>query len=276
MVNLVLIDGNNVLYRSHFARPQQIDDRGPVQGIAGLADMVLQRYLKWKPESIVVCWDSPEKTFRHELYPAYKGNRKATPEDLVNSIPRAKKALTNLGISQAEYVGFEADDVIGTLANQAEQEGRSAIIISGDRDFWQLITRNVAMEYLQAKKPRQMLTLNRFIELYKIDPPQILDLKAIAGDHSDNIPGVPGIGEKTIWPLLQQGVGLKEFLEFPSLLPPRQAKQIEKYKDQALLSRKLAEIRKDVPIKWQLGTINLSTSLSKKTLQALGLRRLIA
>jgi len=276
VADLLLFDGNNLLFRAYYSRPVQADFRGQFHAVTGLIDMVIGRYLAWKPKQIVVAWDAPGKTFRHEIFPAYKVNRKPPPEELLSQIPRVKKALNNLGVAQVEMEGFEADDLIGTLANQAEQEGRSAIIVSGDRDFWQLITRNVAVEYLRVKKSRQMLTLNRFRELYKIDPQQILDLKAIAGDHTDNIPGVPGIGEKTVWPLLQQGVGFKELLEFPGLLTPRQAKQMEKYKDQALLSRKLGEIRKDVPIQWQTGTINLSNELSKKTLQALGLRRLIA
>lgn len=277
MAHLVLIDGNNILYRSHFSRSAQWDNRGSVQGIVGLVDMVLWRYVNWKPKQLIVCWDVPGRTFRHDLYSDYKAHRKPPPEELLSQIPRTKKALDNLGIAQVEAPGFEADDCIGTLASQAERQGSSVCIVSGDRDLWQLITRNVAMEYLPIRKPRQMLTLRQFVELYQIDPCQILDYKALVGDPSDNIPGVPGIGEKTVWPLLQQGVGLKELFEIPGLLSPRQTKQLEMYRDQALLSRKLAEIRRDVPISLPAETkINLDSPLSMRTLAALGLRRLIA
>lgn len=276
VIDLLLFDGNNLLYRAFYSRPVQIDIRGQFQGVAGLVDMVVSRYAAWNPKRMVVAWDAPGKTFRHDMCPSYKANRKPSPEELLAQIPRAKKALSNLRITQAEVEGFEADDIIGTLADKAEQEGRTAIIVSGDRDLWQLITRNVAVEYLRIRKPRQMLTLSRFIELYKIDPPQLLDLKALAGDHSDNIVGVPGIGEKTVWPLLQQGIGLKELLEIPGFLTARQTRQLEKYRDQALLSRKLAEIRKDVPIELPTESIDLNTAVSRKTLQALGLQRLIA
>lgn len=277
MTDFVLIDGNNLLYRSHFSRPAQWDNRGAVHGIIGLVDMILRRHRNWKPKQMVVCWDAQGKTFRHELYPAYKAHRKATPEELLVQIPRAKKALENLGISQIEVPGFEADDCIGTLASQIEQQGLLACIVSGDRDLWQLISRNVTLEYLAVKKPIQMLTLFRFGELYRIDPGQILDYKAIVGDSSDNIPGVPGIGDKTIWPLLQQGIGLKELLEFPGFLSPRHAKLLKTYQDQAILSRKLAEIRRDIPISLPAETkVNFYSPQSLKTLKALGLRQISA
>lgn len=269
MADLVLIDGNNLLYRSHFGRPQQKDKRGPVQGIVGLIDMVIQRCLQWNPKSMVVCWDSPEKTFRHELYPSYKANRKPTPEELLDQIPRAKKALENLRIAQVEVKGYEADDIIGTLASKSKDLVR---IVSGDRDMLQLINRNVMVEYLRARRASQQLTLFKHEEAYGIDPGQWVDFKALVGDPSDNISGVPGIGEKTVWPLLKQGLTLKDLLEYPDILPVKAAKRLTEFKDQALLSWKLARIDCSVSVQMPSSSIiDVQSKLSKTTLRALGL-----
>jgi len=274
MADLILIDGNNLLYRSHFGRPQQNDSKGPIQGIAGLVDMVLQRYLQWRPKSMVVCWDSPAKTFRHQLYPAYKATRKPKPAELLDQIPRAKKALENLRITQVEVGGYEADDIIGTLAAKSNDFVR---IVSGDRDMFQLINRNVMVDYLRARKSSQQFTLFKHEEAYGIDPGQWVDFKALVGDPSDNISGVPGIGEKTVWPLLKQGLTLKDLLEYPNALPVKASKMLTEFKDQAILSWKLAKIDCTVPVEIPSRSIvDVQSILSRTTLRALGLDNKIA
>lgn len=225
---------------------------------------------------IIVCWDAPGKTFRHELYPEYKANRNAHPPELLEQIVRAKKALENLGLCQIEAVGYEADDCIGTLAYQATIKNKLVTVVSGDRDLWQLISRNVSVEYWPIKKPKEVFTLQSFRERFQIEPGQILDYKALVDDASDNIPGVSGIGDKTVWPLLQQGLTLKDFLENPDLLKSSQAKQLIQYKDQALMSRKLATIECNVAIDVPEKQIDIVSSIAKLTLRTLGLPQLCA
>jgi len=277
LVDIVLIDGNNILFRSHYGRPQILDQKGsPIQGIQGVASVALKHYLKWHPSQIIVCWDAPGKTFRHELYPNYKGHRSESPPELLEQIARAKKALDNLGLSQIEATGFEADDCIGTLADQATSENKLVSVVSGDRDLWQLISRNVSVEYWPIKKPKELLTLQIFQERFKIEPGQILDYKALVGDASDNIHGVPGIGDKTVWPLLQQGLTLNDLLKKPDLLKPRQARMLLMYKDQALLSSELATIKTEIHLNVSEGPINITSDIARLTIRTLGLQKLCA
>ena len=230
---LLLIDANNLLARSFYGRQPFYDtQRRPIHAVSGIVNWVLKFHYAYKPKKIIVCWDSIGPTFRHQLYPAYKATRKPTPSELFNQIPRAKKALENLRIAQVEVRGYEADDIIGTLASKSNDFVR---IVSGDRDMFQLISRNVMVDYFRARKASQQFTLFNHEEAYGIDPGQWVDFKALVGDPSDNISGVPGIGKKTVWPLLKQGLRLKDLLEYPDILPVKAAKELIEFKDQALL-----------------------------------------
>ncbi|WP_434512900.1 5'-3' exonuclease [Desulfitobacterium sp. AusDCA] len=276
-MDLILIDGNNILVRSHYGRAEVLDPTGrPIQGIAGVVNTVLHHYLKSKSSQIVICWDAPGKTFRHELYPEYKANRNAHPQELLDQIVRAKKALENLGLCQIEVAGYEADDCIGTLAYQSTQENKIVSIVSGDRDLWQLISRNVFVEYWPIKKPKKLFTLQSFSEQFQIDPGQIIDYKALVGDASDNIPGVPGIGDKTVWPLLQQGLTLKDLLVKPDLLKPSQAKKLEQYKEQALMCRKLVTLACNISLTLPEKRINIRSDIARLTLRTLGFHQMSA
>jgi DNA polymerase-1 len=271
---LLLIDANNLITRSFYGRPWLFDPKGrPIHGVSGFVDMVLRFNASYKPKMIIACWDSDGPTFRHQLYPDYKAHRKETPAELLEQIPRAKKVLEILNIAQAEINGYEADDLIGTLASTSSEFTR---IVSGDKDMFQLISCNVMVDYLRTKKPPQHITFFDHEEMYGIDPGQWVDFKALVGDTSDNIPGVPGIGEKTVWPMLKQGLTLKDLMEHPDLLPIKAAKKLEKFKDQAILSRKLAQIECSVPIEMPGGSIvDVQSRLSKTTLQLLGLNHKI-
>lgn len=272
---LLLIDANNLLARSFYGRPPFYDaQRRPIHAVSGIVQSVLKFHYTYNPKMIIICWDSIGPTFRHQLYPAYKANRKSTPSELLDQIPRAKKALENLRIPQVEVRGYEADDIIGTLASKSKEFVR---IVSGDKDLLQLINRNVMVDYLRARKSSQQLTLFKHEEAYGIDPGQWVDFKALVGDPSDNITGVPGIGEKTVWPLLKQGLRLKDLLDYPDILPVKAAKRLIEFKDQALLSWRLAKIDCTVPVEMPSGsTIDVQSQLSRMTLHALGLYNKIA
>lgn len=275
MEMLLLIDGNNLLARFFYGKQPFYDTKGqPIHAVSGLLNWVLKSNYAYRPKMIIVCWDSNDPTFRHQLYPDYKATRKPTPPELAIQIPRAKKALENLSVAQIEVSGYEADDIIGTLAAKSNDYVR---IVSGDRDLFQLINRNVMVDYLRARRSSLPLTLFNHEEAYGIDPGQWVDYKALVGDPSDNIPGVPGIGEKTVWPLLKQGLTLKDLLSFPDILPAKAAKRLIEFKDQALLSYKLAKIDCGVTVDLPSGsTIDVQSQLSQRTLRALGLGNKIA
>jgi len=272
---LLLIDANNLLARSFYGRQPFYDARRrPIHAVSGIVHWVLKYHYAYKPNMIIVCWDSVGPTFRHQLYPTYKATRKPTPSELSDQIPRAKKALENLKIVQAEVGGYEADDIIGTLASKSKEFVR---IVSGDRDLFQIISRNVMVDYLRTRKSSQQLTLFNHEESYGIDPGQWVDFKALVGDASDNITGVPGIGEKTVWPLLKQGLTLKDLLAYPDILPVKASRRLIEFKDQALLSWKLAKIDGTVPIELpSASTVDVQSQLSRMTLRALGLDNKIA
>ncbi|EGW40497.1 5'-3' exonuclease [Desulfosporosinus sp. OT] len=272
---LLLIDANNLLARSFYGRQPFYDTKGKsIHAVSGLLNWVLNFNHAHKPQKIIACWDSNDPTFRHQLYPDYKATRKQTPTELSDQVPRAKKALEILRVEQVEVRGYEADDIIGTLAARSNDYVR---IVSGDKDMFQLINRNVMVNYLRARRAPLQLTLFNHEEAYGIDPGQWVDYKALVGDPSDNIPGVPRIGEKTVWPLLKQGLTLKDLLACPDILPAKAAQRLTEFKDQALLSYKLAKIDCNVTVDMPLGsTIDVQSQLSRKTLRALGLNNKIA
>lgn len=275
MEMFLLVDANNLLARSFYGKQPLYDTKGqPIHAVSGLLNWVLKYHHAYKPKMIIVCWDSIGSTFRHDLYPAYKATRKPTPTELLDQIPRAKKALENLSVAQVEVSGYEADDIIGTLAMKSNDFVR---IVSGDKDLFQLINRNVMVDYLRARRASLPLTLSNHEEAYGIDPGQWVDYKALVGDPSDNIPGVPSIGEKTVWPLLKQGLTLKDLLVFPDILPIKAAKRLTEFKEQALLSYKLAKIDCNLTVDLPLGsTIDVRSQLSRRTLGILGLDYKIA
>ena len=273
---LLLIDANNILARSFYGRPLVHDAAGqPINAVAGIVNCILQYNCAYKPTKIVACWDSDGLTFRHQLYPNYKATRKPTPPELSKQIPRAKKALENLKVTQIELMGYEADDLIGTLASKSQKQ-ESVRIISGDKDLFQLIGRNVTVDYLRARKAPQVLTRFSHEEIYGIDPGQWVDFKALVGDPSDNIPGVPGLGEKTVLPLLKQGLSLKDLLQYPDMfLIGKAAEKLAKFKEQALLSWKLAKIECSVPLEMPAElSVDLHSRLSQRTLRALRLSKI--
>lgn len=272
---ILLIDANNLLVKSFYGRQPLYDTKGrPIHAVSGLVNWVLKLHYTYKPKMVIACWDSLGPTFRHQLYPAYKATRKPKPAELLDQIPRAQKALENLSISQVAVCGYEADDIIGSLAKKSNDFIR---IVSGDGDLFQLINRNVMVDYFRARKASLELTLIKHEEAYDIAPGQWVDYKALVGDPSDNIPGVPSIGEKTVWPLLKQGITLKDLLSCPDLLSAKAAKKLTQFKDQALLSYKLAQIDCNAPVELPLGsTVDVQSQLSQRTLRLLGLQNNIA
>lgn len=244
-----IIDGNSYAYKVFFAIKNLSNSKGqPINAVFGFARMLLKILKEKKPDYIAVAFDLPHPTFRHKKYEEYKIQRTPMPDDLVFQMELIKKSVLSFNIPLYELAGFEADDIIGTLANKLEQQGFNVFILTGDKDMLQLV--NSKINVLSAHKEDFVYSENKIKEKYNVLPSQIVDLIALMGDASDNIPGVNGIGPKTASDLIEQ------FGTVENILSNADKIESEKLRDKILssvenikMSRELATIQTDVPIK---------------------------
>ena len=249
---LYLLDGYSIIYRGYFAflkRPLLSPAGRNVSSVYLFFRTLLQLVRDRSPGMLAVAMDSRTPTFRHERFPAYKANREKAPDDLHAQVPVIEEILSALGVPCLRADGYEADDVIATLAEQCRQSARPCWILSGDKDILQLIGGNVRL--LAQEKGSSALeeyTPERVAELRGVRPGQIVDYLALAGDSSDNVPGVAGIGEKTAVKLLAQFEGLDEiYARLEEVAPEGVRKKLAAGRADALLSRELVILRRDVP-----------------------------
>ena len=256
MKKIILVDGNNLLFRSYYATSYSgvimRNSKGfPTNGLYGFINMMNKIIEEEKPSYIMVAFDKG-KTFRHEKYDEYKAGRKEMPDDLRLQFPKAKEVLDALGIKHFEIDNYEADDIIGTLAKEVDEEDEFiATIISSDKDLLQLISDEVDVKLLKTKGS---IRFNRevFKEFYKVEPINMIDLKALMGDMSDHIPGVRGIGEKTAINLLEKYKTLDNLYAHVDELTPKTKEKLENDKENAYMSYDLATIYRDVDIPFSL------------------------
>ena len=261
MEKIILVDGNNLVFRSYYATAYNgnfmKNSKGfPTNALFGFANMINKIVLEEKPTYMIVAFDKG-KTFRHAKYPEYKAGRSETPEELKVQMPLAKELLTHMGIKYFECDNYEADDIIGTFAAYCDHDPNFiGTIISSDRDLLQLISPDVDIKLL---KQKDYIRYNEetFKEAYGIDPINIIDLKALMGDSSDNIPGVAGIGEKTALKLLVDYKTLDGVYKNIGLLTPKMQEKLIKDKDNAYMSYDLATIERDIPIELNLDDVKL-------------------
>ena len=261
MDKLVLIDGNSLLNRAYYATPLFTAKNGlPTNGIFGFIKLLLKLISDKKPTYLVVAFDLHAPTFRHEMYADYKAGRKPMPEDLVVQVPVLKEVLSLMKIKICEKEGYEADDVIGTLAKQFDLP---TYIYTGDRDAYQLVDDTTSVCYTR-KGVSDILELNpeNFYEEVGLTPPQIIDLKSLMGDKSDNIPGVPGIGEKSAMQLLAQYQNLDGIYAHLDEIKGALNKKLSENKESAYFSRDLATIDTAVPLKVTLSECVLKMPFS--------------
>lgn len=257
---LVIIDGKSVFYRGYYAMPNlSTKDGTPTGGVFGFATMALEVIRKLKPDYVCVAWDKPKTNIRKrlEMYPAYKAGRKPAPPDFKEQIPVLHELLDAFGWPLYELDDYEADDIMGTLAVQARAKGIDTALVTSDLDLLQVINGNVHVYAL--KKGLSNIELfhpESFKAKYGIDVDQFLDLKSIKGDSSDNIPGVPGIGEKGAVELLNEYKTLDGIYENIELIKDTLKKKLIAGKDSAYLSKKLAAIWLDAPIKLDLKEVD--------------------
>ena len=247
MKSLYLIDGHNVLYRTFYALPRlSAPDGTPTNAVLGTARILLKILREDRPDAVAAVFDCREPTPRHALYPEYKANRLAIPEELAAQIPTVKEVIDALGVPRIEVPGVEADDVIGTLAAAAEKEGMDVVIVSSDKDLYQLVSERVRVR--DGLKERSV-GVAEVRDTFGVGPEQVVDLLALAGDPSDNVPGIPGIGEKTAAALLNEFGSLDNLLEHADRLKGSRRDKIVKNADVARLCRRLAAIDRGVPLK---------------------------
>jgi DNA polymerase-1 len=248
---LLLVDGHNLVYRAFHAMPALSNSRGEMTNAAyGFTSMLFKALNDTTPTYAIAAFDPPGPTFRHEKFAEYKAQRQRAPDELRAQFPWAREVVEALGIPIVEIPTFEADDVIGTLARKGEAAGLDVIIVTGDLDVLQLVT-----EHIRVFASRRGLSdtiiydLDKVRERYGFEPPLVVDFKALQGDPSDNIPGVPGIGEKTAMSLVQQYGPLENVLAaVPTMPPGRVQRALESHMEQARLSKWTATIKVDVDV----------------------------
>lgn len=250
MKKLLAIDGNSIMNRQFYGIRPLTNSAGVfTQAVYGFLNVLFSQIDHIKPDYVAVAFDLKAPTFRHKFYPEYKAGRHAMPEELAMQFPYVKRCISALGIKVIEIEGYEADDVLGTLARMGDEIGAQSYLLTGDRDSYQLISDKTTVLYASNSGPVPF-TEKEFFEKYSIKPSQFVDLKALMGDSSDNIPGVPGIGEKTAIKLISTCETLDKLYENLSAagLSAKMQEKLLDGKDSAYMSRRLAEIERNAPL----------------------------
>ncbi len=252
---ILLIDGHSILNRAFYGLPDLTNAEGRHTGaVYGFLNIMFRIMEEEKPEYLTVAFDLSAPTFRHKRYEAYKGTRKPMPEELREQVPLIKEMLSAMGINIMSLEGYEADDLLGTVARRSEAKGMDVTILSGDRDLLQLATDKVLIRL--PKTVRGKTTIENYhtaevLEKYQVTPPQIIELKALMGDSSDNIPGIPGVGEKTATKMIVQFGSIENAHEHLEEVKPNKAKEsLREHYDMAQLSKELATINTDSPLEF--------------------------
>jgi DNA polymerase-1 len=249
----ILIDGHALLYRAFYALPQLTTTYGQIINAAYGFTMILIRLLEEeKPEYMTIAFDTPVLTFRHKEFKEYKAHRKKMPDELISQISIIKEIIKNYNIPFFSKEGYEADDIIGTLAKEAEKRSCNTIIVTGDKDAFQLISPHTKiMTTIKGITEVKIYDEEDIREKYGVGPEKIVDILALKGDVSDNIPGVPGIGEKTALALIKELGSVENILNNPDKISKKSLReQIKKYEDQIKMSKKLATIVREVPMEY--------------------------
>ena len=252
---ILLIDGHSILNRAFYGLPDLTNSEGKHTGaVYGFLNILFRTIEEEKPQYLTVAFDLKAPTFRHKIYEAYKGTRKPMPEELREQVPLIKEMLSAMGVNIVTKEGYEADDILGTLAHRSEEKGMEVTILSGDRDLLQLATEKVLIRLpktVRGKTTIEDYHTQQVIEKYQVTPPQIIELKALMGDSSDNIPGIPGVGEKTATKIIAEYGTIENAHEHLEELKPNRAREsMREHYDMAQLSKTLATINTDSPIEF--------------------------
>lgn len=254
---IVLIDGHSILHRAFFGIPDLTNAEGlHTNAIYGFLNILFKILDEEKPDYLTVAFDVHAPTFRHKMFADYKGTRKPMAEELRQQVPVMKEVLKSMGVAIVECEGFEADDILGTIARRSEKAGLIVSLVSGDRDLLQLATERIKIRIPKTKRTGTEIEdyyAADVKEKYQVTPEEFIDVKALMGDASDNIPGVPGIGEKTATALIAAyGTIEAAYAHIDEVKPPRAQKNLREHYDMAEMSKALATIEVDAPIVYEL------------------------
>lgn len=260
---IVLIDGHSILNRAFFGVPPLTNSEGlHTNAVYGFLNIMFKILDEEKPDYLTVAFDRSEPTFRHQMFDAYKGTRKPMAQELREQVPVMKEVLQAMGIKIMEMPGYEADDLLGTIAGMAEAQGMDVSIISGDRDLLQLATEKVKIRIPKTKRTGTEIEdyyATDVVERYQVTPKEFIDVKALMGDSSDNIPGVPGIGEKTATNLIVAYKSIESaYAHLEEITPKRAKTNLEEHYDMAQMSKTLATIEVHVPIEFDMEAAKLT------------------
>mgnify|MGYP004470901653 FL=1 len=266
---ILLIDGHSILNRAFYGLPDLTNSEGKHTGaVYGFLNILFRTIEEEKPQYLTVAFDLKAPTFRHKIYEAYKGTRKPMPEELREQVPLIKEMLSAMGVNIVTREGYEADDILGTLARRSEEKGMEVTILSGDRDLLQLATEKVLIRLpktVRGKTTIEDYHTQQVIEKYQVTPPQIIELKALMGDSSDNIPGIPGVGEKTATKIIAEYGTIENAHEHLEELKPNRAREsMREHYDMAQLSKTLATINTDSPIEFSYDEAVLGNLYTKQ------------
>ena len=284
MKKLLLIDANSLIHRCFHALPPLTSPSGePINAIYGLSSILLKILRDHQPEYVAAAFDRPEPTFRDSMHKEYKAQRPPTADTLIPQLIKAREVFQKFGITALEKAGYEADDIVGTLAEKFKKIADiSVIIFSGDKDNLQLIDGNMVVVELLKTGVSKTVTYDErlFLQDYGFSPKQLIDYKALVGDTSDNIPGVNGIGPKGATDLIKEYGSVEKIYEEVGLIPKKvlQAK-LEANRANAFLSKKLATIKRDVPLDITIEQLQYQRGDSeelKKYFASLGFQSLVA
>ncbi len=258
---LIVIDGNGIAYRAFFALPLLSNSKGlHTNAVYGFTTMLLKLMEDYEPSHFLVAFDAGKQTFRHEGYAQYKGTREKTPPELSEQFPLLRELIASFGIKQFELDGFEADDIIGTVTKLVdESEEYEAIVVTGDKDMLQLASDKVNIALTRKGISEiEMFDPAHIQEKYGLQPHQIIDLKGLMGDASDNIPGIPGVGEKTALKLLHEYGSVEQVLENAGSIKGKMGEKVAAHAEDARMSKELATIHREVPIDFPLSELGYS------------------
>ena len=244
---IYLIDGTAYIFRAYHAIRGLSNSKGlPTNAVFGFTRMLIKLMEERNPEYVCMFFDAKGPTFRHEMYPDYKANRPPMPDDMAVQIPYIKEVTAAFNLPIIEMQGYEADDLIGTLARLAEEKGFTVVMITGDKDFMQLVT---AKSSIWDPMKESAIDIQTIREKFGVEPDQMIDVQGLSGDTADNVPGVPGIGQKTALTLIKTHNSMQELYEkLDTITRKKQRENLENFKDQAFLSRSLVTINTGVPV----------------------------
>ena len=281
---IVLIDGHSILNRAFYGVPDLTNSEGlHTNAIYGFLNILFKILEEEKPEYLTVAFDVHAPTFRHEMYAEYKGTRKPMLEELRQQVPVMKDVLKSMGVKIVEQAGLEADDIIGTISCLCEQKGMDVSVISGDRDLLQLATEKVKIRIPKTKQGKTEIEDYNAIDVkerYQVTPKEFIDLKALMGDTSDNIPGVPSIGEKTATKIITEFGSIENaYAHVEEVKPPRASKALKEHYDMAQMSKELATICVDAELNYDVTEAklgNLYTEAAYEMFQKLQFKNLLS